>query len=98
MHNAILLANENKELRAENKKKKNKLTRSTRKISQEQGLSVSEALELFQVEEPVIEAPIPRQPRPPPAPLQPRTRALPKCGACGIEGHKRNACPNRPQP
>jgi hypothetical protein len=97
MHNAILLAKENKELRAENEKKKRKRTRSTRQISREQGLSVSEALELIQVEEPVIKAPIPRQPRPPPAPLQPRTRALPKCGACGIEGHKRNACPNRPR-
>jgi hypothetical protein len=97
MQSAAFLEKEVSDLRAENENKKRNRTRSTRQIPREKGLSVSEALELVQVEEPVVEAPIPRQPRPPPAPLQPRTRALPKCGACGIEGHKRNACPNRPR-
>jgi hypothetical protein len=96
MQSLALLEKEVSKLRAENEKKKRKRTRSTRQNSREEGVLVSEALDLIQVEEPAIEAPIPRQLRPPPAPLQPRTRALPKCGACGIEGHKRNACPNRP--
>jgi hypothetical protein len=97
MQSTAILEKEVSDLRAENEKKKRKRTRSTRQIPSEEGLSVLEALELIQVEEPEIEAPTPRQPRPPPAPLQPRTRALPKCGACGIEGHKRNACPDRPR-
>jgi hypothetical protein len=97
MQSTAILEKEVSDLRAKNEKKKRKRTRSTRQIPSEEGLSVLEALELIQVEEPEIEAPTPRQPRPPPAPLQPRTRALPKCGACGIEGHKRNACPDRPR-
>ncbi|OQD83131.1 hypothetical protein PENANT_c018G01021 [Penicillium antarcticum] len=71
MQSAAILEKEVSDLRAENKKKKRKRTRSTRQISREQGLSVSEALGLIQAEEPVIEAPIPRQAGPASAPLQP---------------------------
>ena len=46
MHNAILLAEENKELRAANEKKKQKRTRSIRTIAHEGDLSVQEVREL----------------------------------------------------
>jgi hypothetical protein len=95
MQSAAILEKEVSDLRAENEKKKRKKARSTRQIAREEGLSVSEALELIQVEEPAIKAPIPREVRPAPAPSQPRTRALPKCSVCGIQGHKLTTCPNR---
>jgi hypothetical protein len=97
MQSAAILGKEVGDLRAENEKKKRKRTRSTRQIPAEEGLSVLEASLLIAQPEQAILAQISREARPPPAPLQPRTRALPKCGACGIEGHKRNACPDRPR-
>lgn len=97
MQSTALLEKEVSELRAENENKKRKRTRSRKQISREEGLLVSEALDLVQVEEPAIEALVPYQPRPPPAPLQPHMRALPTCGACGIKGNKRNACSDRPR-
>ena len=97
MQSAALLEKEVSELRAANETKKRKRTRSTRQIASEEGLSVLEASTLAMQPEQAILAQVSREARPPPAPLQPRTRALPKCGACGIEGHKRNACPNRPR-
>ena len=97
MQSAALLEKEVSELRATNETKKRKRTRSTRQIASEEGLSVLEASTLAMQPEQAILAQVSREVRPPPAPLQPRTRALPKCGACGIEGHKRNACPNRPR-
>jgi hypothetical protein len=97
IQSAAILEKEVSDLHAENEKKKRKKTRSTRQISREQGLSVSEALELIQAEEPVIEAPIPRQAGPASVPLQPRTRAPNKCSICGIQGHRITVCPNRPR-
>ena len=97
MQSAALLEKEVSELRAENETKKRKRTRSTRQITSEEGLSVLEASSLIAQPEYAVLAQVSREARPAPAPLQPRTRALPKCGACGNEGHKRNACPNRPR-
>jgi hypothetical protein len=97
MQSAALLEKEVSELRAANETKKRKRTRSTRQIASEEGLSVLEASTLAMQPEQAILAQVSREARPPPAHLQPRTRALPKCGAYGIEGHKRNACPNRPR-
>jgi hypothetical protein len=96
MHSTALLEKEVSELRAENERKKRKRTQSTRQIPFEEGVSVLEASSLIAQPEQAILAQVSREARPAPAPLQPRTRALPKCGACGNEGHKRNACPNRP--
>jgi hypothetical protein len=93
MHNGILLAKENNELRAANEKKKQKRTRSKRQIPQEESLSVSEAREL-------IEAPIapgtPQEGRIS-LPLQPRTRPPRACGICRAPGHRRETCPDRPR-
>ncbi|BCR88024.1 uncharacterized protein ACHE_40588S [Aspergillus chevalieri] len=95
IQSATILAKENTELRAANEKQKQKRTRSKRQIPHEEGLSVLELCELVTQPEEAIEAPPPPQPRRPSPPLQPRTRALPRCRACGNEGHKRNACPVR---
>jgi hypothetical protein len=95
MQSAALLEKEVSELRAKNERKKRKRTRSIRQIPAEEGLLVLEASSLILQLEQAILAQVPYEVRPTPAPLQPRTRALPKCGACGIEGHKRNACPDR---
>lgn len=95
LQGAAILAKENSELRAANKKQKQKRNRSTRQIAHEGDLSVQEVRELRS--EP-IEAQIARiaqAHKQISGPLQPRTRALPKCGACGNQGHKRNSCPNR---
>ena len=95
MHNAVLLAKENKELRAENEKKKRKRTRSTKQISSEEGLTVLEASTLAAQLEQAVLPPIPREAGPAPAPSQPRTRALTKCSVCGNQGHRMTNCPNR---
>ncbi|OQE33779.1 hypothetical protein PENCOP_c037G06288 [Penicillium coprophilum] len=47
MQGAILLAKENKELRAANEKQKQKRTRSRKHIPAEEGLSVQEASQLI---------------------------------------------------
>jgi hypothetical protein len=96
MQSAAFLEKEVGDLRAANEKQKQKRTRSRRRIPAEAGLSVQEASQLITEQVEVIEAPPPPQRRRPSPPLQPRTRVLPKCGACGNDGHRRNACPNRP--
>jgi hypothetical protein len=97
MHNAAILAQENKELRAENEKKKRKNARSTRQIAVEGGLSLLEASTLIAQPEQANLAAIPREAVPAPALSQPRTRALPKCSICGIQGHNLTRCPTRPR-
>ncbi|OQD72698.1 hypothetical protein PENANT_c225G09064 [Penicillium antarcticum] len=71
MHNATILAQENKELRAENEKKKRKNARSTRQIAIEGGLSVLEASTLIAQPDQAVLAPIPYEAGPAPAPSQP---------------------------
>ncbi|OQE00361.1 hypothetical protein PENVUL_c053G04969, partial [Penicillium vulpinum] len=55
----ILLAKENKELRAANEKQKQKRTRSRRQIPTEEGLSVQEASALIMQQQEATEAPLP---------------------------------------
>ena len=95
MQSAAFLEKEVSDLRAANERQKQKRSRSTRQIAHEGDISVEEVRKLRS--EP-IESQIARiaQVREQiSGPLQPRTRALPKCGLCGIQGHKRNACPDR---
>ena len=68
MQSAAILEKEVKDLRALNVKQKQKRTRSRRQIPHEEGLSVSEALELIEapIETPIASAPPqPRRPSPP---------------------------------
>ena len=97
MQSAAILEKEVGDLRAKNEKKKQKRTRSTKQIPSEEGLSVLEASTLIAQSEQAILAPIPREAVPAPAPSQPRTRALPKCSICGIQGYKLTVCTNRPR-
>jgi hypothetical protein len=98
MTELLFTKEENKGLRAELEKKKQKRRRSNRNITHDGGLSVQDAYELIQAPEPVPQAPVP-QPALRAQRIQtdvaPSQRRLPKCGKCGEIGHKRNACPAR---
>jgi hypothetical protein len=95
MQSAALLKKEVSDLRAANQKQKRKQTISRRQIAHEGGLTAPEALELLELLEHANQGPpLPQQNGIEP-PIQQRTRALPKCGLCGMEGHKRTACPDR---
>ncbi|KAL1970075.1 hypothetical protein VTN77DRAFT_6480 [Rasamsonia byssochlamydoides] len=95
MNIAVILAKENRDLWAANKKQKQKCKRSTNQVSHEGGLTVQEAQDLVQnqildqnqmaegVAAPAAEAA-----------SAPRTRAPPKCTNCGTIGHIRTRCPN----
>jgi hypothetical protein len=98
MHSAALLAKENADLRAANKKKIQKRTRSTIRIAHEGGLSIKEGLQL--VQQPIQPAKANEvvsheQGDLPTRQDQPRRRALPKCGGCGEIGHRANHCNKR---
>ncbi|CDM27548.1 Probable transposable element [Penicillium roqueforti FM164] len=95
MQSTVLLEKEVSDLRATNEKQKQKCTRSQRQIHSEEGLSVQEASQLITAPVEVAEAPPRAQRRRPSLPLQPRTRALPTCGLCKTQGHRRDTCPNR---
>jgi hypothetical protein len=85
MHNATLLAKENHDLRAANKKKRRKRTRSTRQIAHKGGLSIEEGIQLVQQPIQPVEAnevvsheevDLPNQP------IQPVRRAPPTYSGC----------------
>ena len=98
LHNTALLAQENANLRAANKKVVKKRNRSTRQIPCEEGLTVEEGLQLVKQLNQLAEgdgvgsheqSELPIQANPP------RTRAPPRCSGCGEIGHKINRCKNR---
>jgi hypothetical protein len=93
-HN-IFLAHENKLLRAEMEKKKQKRARTSKWVENPGGMSAGEALQALSAPLEVVEADILPPVEAPAAPLQQRTRRLPKCSDCGIIGHKCTYCPNR---
>lgn len=95
MQSAALLKKEVSELRAENETKKRKRTQSRGQIASEESLSVLEASTLTMQPEQAVLTQIPREAESAPAPLQPRTRALPKCSICVIQGHKLTTFPMR---
>jgi len=98
LHHTALLAKENADLRAANEKKRQKRTRSTRRIEHEGGLSIEEGLQLAQQPIQPVEADevvsheevdLPNQP------IQPARRAPPTCSGCGQIGHRITSCKNR---
>jgi hypothetical protein len=96
MTELLFTKQENKGLRAELEKKKQKRRRSNRQIPHDGGLSVQEACELIQTSEPIPQAPAALSALPTQriqTAVAPSQRRLPKCGKCGEIGHKRNACP-----
>jgi len=95
MQSTALLEKEVSDLRAENEKKKQKRARSRRQISSAEGLSVLEASALIMQPEQAIKHPPPQVRARRESPLLPRTRALPRCGLCKNQGHRRDACPDR---
>lgn len=97
IHNAALLAQENANLRAANKKRQ-KRTRSTRQIAHTGGLSVEEGLQLAQqLNQPVkgdgvvshTQGDLPTQQD------QPARRAQPRYSGYREVGHRINSCKNR---
>jgi hypothetical protein len=95
MQSAAILEKEVSDLRAENEKKKRNRTRSTRQISSQEGLTVSDASILLAQPDQAGLAQASYTAGPAPASLQPRTRALPTCSICGTKGHKLTTCPNK---
>jgi hypothetical protein len=95
IHSAVLLAEENRGLRAANARKKQKRSRSTRQLPHDTALSAAEARTLIQASQQPVEAEasasteITNQ-----ASTQP-TRAPPRCSGCGGIGHKINRCPKQ---
>jgi hypothetical protein len=95
LYNTALLVKENADLRAANEKKRQKRTRSTRRITYEGGLSMEEGLQLAQqliqpVETDEVvshdQVDLPNQP------IQPARRASPTCSGRGRIGHRITSC------
>ena len=95
MQSAILLAKENKELRAENEKKKQKRIRSLRHIDHKGDLSVQEVHKLRSEPFETQVARINTYREQVEQGLQPPVRAGRACGICRLPGHRRETCPDR---
>jgi hypothetical protein len=98
LHHTALLVKENADLRAANKKKRQKRTGSTMRIAHKGGLSIEEGLQLVQQPIQLVEADevvsheevdLPNQP------IQPARRAPPTCSGCGKIGDRITSCKNR---
>ena len=98
LHHTALLLKENADLRASNEKKRQKRTRSTRRITHEGGLTIEEGLQLAQQPIQPVEADkvvsheevdLPNQP------IQPARRAPPTCSGYGKTSHRITSCKNR---
>jgi hypothetical protein len=97
LHNTALLAQENANLRAANKKVVKKRARSTKQIPYEEGLTVEEGLE--EVTQPDLPAESPTVEPHTQGELaiqadRPATRAPFRCSGCREIGHRINSCKN----
>jgi hypothetical protein len=95
IQSALLLKREISDLRAENEKKKQKRTRSTRQIAYEGTLTVQDVRNLRS--EPFVDqvARIDRYREQVSQGLQPPTRGQRLCGICRNPGHRRETCPDK---
>jgi hypothetical protein len=95
MNNAILLAKENRDLRAAHEKQLQNRKRSRRQIEAAEGFSIQEGQEFIQQRNQAAEA-IPTIPTEQAVNAEQRPqRAPPRCSDCHILGHKRLQCPQR---
>jgi hypothetical protein len=98
LHNTVLLAQENANLRAANKKVVKKRSQSTRQIPCEEGLTVEKGLQLVIQPDLPAEAPAVESHGQGELPIQvdqPAKRAPPRCSGCREIGHRINSCRNR---
>jgi hypothetical protein len=98
LHNTALLAQENANLRAANKKIVKKRNRSHKQIPCQKGLTVEEGLQLVAQLDLPPEAPVVESHTQGELPIQadrPATRAPPRCNGCRETGHRINTCKNR---
>ena len=89
MNNAILLVEENRQLRAENERQKKKRAKKRTYIARGGVLTVQEGLELAQKANRELESGVANQE----ATVQ--TRALRKCSLCRSESHTARTCPTK---
>jgi hypothetical protein len=95
MNNAILLAKENRDLRAAHEKQLQKRKQSRRQIEAAEGFSIQEGQEFIQQRNQAAEA-IPTIPTDQAVDAEQHPqRAPPRCSDCHIIGHKRLQCPQR---
>jgi hypothetical protein len=94
MHSAVILATENRDLRAANEKQQQKRTRSKKQLSHTGSLIVEEGRQLLQTaqEAVIVAEEVNRQEA-----SQGPQRAPPRCSECHVVGHRRNQCPQRPR-
>jgi hypothetical protein len=94
MHNAAILAQENRELRAANEKHKKRRQKASKYITHKGSLTIEEGRQLLGEAQQAVEAIA--------EPLGEGTteapqRAPPRCSDCRAIGHRRNHCPQRPR-
>ena len=98
MHNGALLAQEARDLRQFNEKKRQKRTRSNRQISRQQDPTVGESISLVSTLPASVEAiqnddaELAQQPT---IGAEPTTKRVFRCSGCGNIGHKINQCNTR---
>lgn len=98
MQAGAILAQENKDLRAANEKKKQKRARSKRQITHQGSLSMEDAQQVIRGLNQPSEVEIVTQmaaAAPAISPSQRPARRPPTCSLCGNVGHKINQCPSR---
>jgi hypothetical protein len=95
MHQTAFMAKELHDLRAENEKTKQKMSRSRRLMTPDEGLSIQVARGLIaQRNQHLNDEGGPSTSSTPIASIAPR-RAPPTCSECHIKGHTRTSCPTR---
>ena len=89
MHSAVLLTEENRQLRAENERQKKKRVKRRSYIATggvltvQEGLNRSQMVDIEHVEEPTS------------IPQEPRIRAPPRCSICSSLKHNARVCPQK---
>jgi hypothetical protein len=97
IHSAVILAQENQELRAANKKQVKNSKRSKKQIPYQGSLTIKEGAQLLQdaqVADKAMEEAIQQEAS---DALNMRQHAPPRCSNCHLIGHKRTQCMQQPR-